>query len=159
MVTKEHIWDALNQVADPEIPLVSLVEMGIIRDVDVKGHNVIVTMTPTFSGCPALEVMEKDIKNELIKLGLDQVSVEMTFDPPWSSDWIADSAREKIKTIGIGPPKVHGGDFAAILIDPVCCPYCESDNTTLKNSFGSTPCRMIYYCNNCQQPFEQFKPL
>ncbi|MEK6220908.1 MAG: phenylacetate-CoA oxygenase subunit PaaJ, partial [Chloroflexota bacterium] len=122
-------------------------------------HQVIVTMTPTFSGCPALEVMEKDIKNELSKLGLDQVNVEMTFDPPWSSDWIADSAREKIKTIGIAPPKVHGGDFAAILIDPVCCPYCESDNTSLKNSFGSTPCRMIYYCKNCQQPIEQFKPL
>lgn len=159
MISSEQVWDALREVVDPEIPVVSLVEMGIIREVKVSPDLVHVKITPTFSACPALKVMEDDIRAKIIQLGILDVAVEITFDPPWTSDWIAPSAREKLKKIGLGPPPIHGGDFAAILIDPVCCPYCESDQTTLKNSFGSTPCRMIYYCNACQQPFEQFKPL
>lgn len=159
VITEAQVWLALEDVKDPEIPVVSLVEMGIIREVEIKEAGVIVTMTPTFSGCPALEVMGDDIKTRLTELGIENVEVETTFNPPWTSDWIKREAREKIKEIGLAPPKMHGGDFTAILNDPVCCPYCDSDNTTLKNSFGSTPCRMIYFCNNCTQPFEQFKPL
>jgi ring-1,2-phenylacetyl-CoA epoxidase subunit PaaD len=159
VITEALIWQALNDIVDPEIPVVSLVEMGIIRAVIIQDEQVIVTMTPTFSGCPALKVMEEDICSRLGKIGVENVEVVSTFKPPWTSDWIKPEAREKIKQIGLAPPKMHAGDFGALLIEPVTCPYCDSENTTLKNSFGSTPCRMIYYCNNCQQPFEQFKPI
>ncbi|MDH5606995.1 MAG: phenylacetate-CoA oxygenase subunit PaaJ [Anaerolineae bacterium] len=159
VASRQEIWNALGEVADPEIPVVSLVDMGIIRDVSLNGKEVIVTMTPTFSGCPALKVMEEDIISRLSRLGIDQVEVEITLNPPWTSDWITPAARDKIKQIGLAPPKIHQGDFVSVLIDPVQCAYCDSDNTTMKNSFGPTPCRMIYYCNSCQQPFEQFKPI
>jgi ring-1,2-phenylacetyl-CoA epoxidase subunit PaaD len=159
VITEQEIWDALGEVVDPEIPVVSLVEMGIIRSVTLEGARAVVTMTPTFSGCPALEVMEGDIRARLAQMGLEEVRVEKTLDPPWSSDWISEAGREKIKRIGLAPPRVHGGDFLAVLDAPLACPHCDSFNVTLKNSFGPTPCRMIFFCNNCQQPFEQFKPL
>ena len=155
----EKIWSLLDKVVDPEIPVVSLVEMGIIRAVDVREAEVRVTMTPTFSGCPALDVMQSDIVQKLTDAGAQAVRVVQQLDPPWSSDWITESARAKLKAIGLAPPHIHGGEFITVLIDPIACPYCDSTNTTLKNSFGPTPCRMIYYCNQCQQPFEQFKPL
>lgn len=149
----------MDEVVDPEIPIVSLVEMGVIRGVTIQGDQVIVTMTPTFSACPALQVMSDDICVRLAQDGIEQVEVKIIYDPPWTSDWIVSEAREKLKEIGLAPPKMHGGDFSAILAEPVACPYCDSELTTLKNSFGSTPCRMIFYCNACNQPFEQFKPL
>lgn len=155
----DEIWRALDEVVDPEIPVVSLVEMGIIREVLVSGNRVTVKMTPTFSGCPALAVMEDDIRTRLLRLGLDDVEVHKILNPPWTSDWISDDARAKLKKIGLSPPRIHGGDFIAVLDAAVTCPYCDSFNTTMKNSYGPTPCRMIYYCNSCQQPFEQFKPL
>jgi ring-1,2-phenylacetyl-CoA epoxidase subunit PaaD len=154
------IWQALDDVKDPEIPVVSLVEMGIIRAVEVIDEGVVVTMTPTFSGCPALQVMQTDIKQKLKELGFATVEVKQSLYPPWSSDWITDEARQKLKNFGLTPPPRHGGNFEILLLETVSqCPYCDSKNTTLKNSFGPTLCRSIYYCNNCQQPFEQFKPL
>ncbi len=158
-VTEQDIWQALDEIPDPEIPVVSLVEMGIIREVELAGDGVAVTMTPTFSGCPALEVMKTDIKQKLTGLGLQPVEVRQTLDPPWSTDWITDAARQKLKSFGLAPPHKHGGDFEITLYASATCPYCDSTNTTLKNSFGPTLCRAIYYCNNCHQPFEQFKPL
>jgi ring-1,2-phenylacetyl-CoA epoxidase subunit PaaD len=148
-ITVNDIWQILDKVKDPEIPVVSLVEMGIIRDVEIDGDKVLVTMTPTFSGCPALQVMKTDIEEKLHERGLVSVEVKQVLDPPWSSDWITDEARQK-----------HGGNLQEILLfDTVSCPYCDSQNTTVKNTFGPTLCRAIYYCNDCQQPFEQFKPL
>ncbi|MCB9136084.1 MAG: phenylacetate-CoA oxygenase subunit PaaJ [Anaerolineales bacterium] len=156
----EKLWQILAQIPDPEIPVVSLVEMGIVREVEQtpEGH-VTVTMTPTFSGCPALEVMKNDIDTRLKEAGVPNVTVRVVLAPPWTSDWITEPARAKLKTFGLAPPKKHGGDFAVLLFDPVPCPYCNSEHTTLKNNWGPTPCRMIFYCNACQQPFEQFKPL
>ncbi len=160
MRTPDAIWQALDQVKDPEIPVVSLVEMGIVRDVAVEpGGAVTVTITPTFSGCPALEVMKTDIVEHLRAMGIERVKVETTYTPPWTTDWISDEARAKLKAFGLAPPPLHGGNFEIVLMDAVACPYCGSARTSLRNSFGPTPCRMIYYCNNCQQPFEQFKPL
>ncbi len=154
------IWHILEQITDPEIPVVTLVEMGIIRDVrqDESG-KVTVTITPTFSGCPALEVMKNDIRDRLREAGVEEVEVHVTLSPPWSTDWITEEGRRKLKAFGLAPPPKHGGDFAILLLDPVACPYCDSENTSLRNNWGATPCRMIFYCNNCQQPFEQFKPL
>ncbi|KAA3659869.1 MAG: phenylacetate-CoA oxygenase subunit PaaJ [Chloroflexi bacterium] len=155
----QEIWNALNEVPDPEIPVISLVEMGIVRQVRLLADGVEVTITPTFSGCPALKVMEEEIAAKLRDIGCEQVTVKTTLSPPWTSDWITDAARDKLKAFGLAPPTKHGGDIQITFFEPVACPYCDSDNTTIKNSFGSTLCRAIHYCNNCQQPFEQFKPL
>jgi len=159
-ITVENIWEVLDEVKDPEIPVVSLAEMGIIRQIEISGETVIVTMTPTFSGCPALQVMKTDIEKRLREEGISSIEVRLVLDPPWSSDWITAEARQKLKNFGLAPPPRHGGNLQEILlIDIVACPYCDSTNTTIKNSFGPTLCRAIHYCDNCQQPFEQFKPL
>ncbi|KAA3647916.1 MAG: phenylacetate-CoA oxygenase subunit PaaJ [Chloroflexi bacterium] len=158
-ITAEDIWTALEDVMDPEIPVVSLVELGVVRDVQVDGYKVTVHMTPTFSGCPALEVMGGDVVERIRQLGTEDVTVEWIYDPPWSSNWIKPAARDRMKTIGLAPPAIHNGDFQIVLLEPVECPHCTSMNTSLKNSFGTTPCRMIYVCVDCREPFEQFKPL
>jgi len=156
----EAIWKALDEVKDPEIPVISLVEMGIVRAVDVDGSAISVTITPTFSGCPALHVMEQDIEARLRLLGATAVSINITLHPAWSSDWISDEAREKLRQFGIAPPPKHGGQLADVaFFETAVCPRCSSTRSTLKNSFGSTLCRMIWVCNDCQEPFEQFKPL
>lgn len=158
-VRVEDIWRALEDVPDPEIPVVSLVEMGIIRDVLVAEGAVVVTMTPTFTGCPALLVMEDEIKTKVRELGIDEVRVENRFDPPWTTEWITAEARQKLKGIGLAPPPRHDGDFELVILNAAICPHCDSEDTVLRNSFGRTPCRMIFTCNHCTQPFEQFKPL
>jgi ring-1,2-phenylacetyl-CoA epoxidase subunit PaaD len=153
------IMEALNQVMDPEIPVISIVEMGLIRDVTVRQDGVTVKMTPTFSGCPALHVIKADITDCVRDLGFENVNVETVLDPPWTSDWISDHARDKLKKFGLAPPARHGGRVELTFYDTVACPYCDSQNTQLKNDFGPTLCRAICYCNNCRQPFEQFKAL
>ncbi|MDX1665064.1 MAG: 1,2-phenylacetyl-CoA epoxidase subunit PaaD [Candidatus Promineifilaceae bacterium] len=158
-ITEETIWEALEAVKDPEIPVVSVVEMGIVRDVTIEEGRVTVTMTPTFSGCPALHVMHDDIEAQVRALGVEDVTVETTLHPPWTTDWITEEAREKLKAFGLAPPRRHGGNLPITFYDTVTCPYCDSDNTVVQNTFGPTLCRAIYTCNNCQQPFEQFKAL
>lgn len=153
------IWRALESVTDPEIPVVSVVEMGIVRAVNVESDAVHVTITPTFSGCPALHVMRAEIAETIRNLGVDDVTVETTLHPPWSSDWITDEARAKLKAFGLAPPPRHQGNIPITFYEAVACPYCDSKNTIVKNTFGPTLCRAIYTCENCRQPFEQFKPI
>lgn len=159
MVTPPEIWKALEDVKDPEIPVVSVVEMGIVRDVVVVEGKVAVTMTPTFSGCPALHVMKSEIEKRVRELGADDVEVTISLAPRWTTDWITDDARAKLKAFGLAPPPRHGGDLNVIFLDTAACPFCGSNDTAIKNTFGPTLCRTIYYCNSCQQPFEQFKPV
>lgn len=156
---EELLWDALQEVKDPEIPAISLVEMGIVREIELKGNEIVVTMTPTFSGCPALVEMKTLIKEKMLEMGADSVEVKSVLSPAWTSDWITEDGRRKLKAFGLAPPPQHGGNIVLTFFDPVTCPYCDSQNTSLKNSFGSTLCRMIYYCNDCQDSFEQFKAL
>jgi ring-1,2-phenylacetyl-CoA epoxidase subunit PaaD len=158
-LTIEQAWDILRNVKDPEIPVVSVVEMGIVRKIEVQDGNVQVTMTPTFTGCPALQVMHDEIIAALKDAGAPEVLVTISHNPPWSSDWIKPEARQRLKEFGLAPPPMHGGFISLDIVNTSACPYCDSENTTLKNSFGPTLCRAIYYCNDCQQPFEQFKPL
>ncbi len=158
-ITTQTIWNALDEVKDPEIPVVSLIEMGIVRDVEIEGDNVVVTMTPTFSGCPALVEMQTLIRDKLLAIGAPSAEVKTVLKPAWSSDWITAEGRRKLKEFGLAPPPIHGGDINVTFFDIVECPRCGSKNTTVKNTFGSTLCRAIYYCNACQEPFEQFKPL
>jgi ring-1,2-phenylacetyl-CoA epoxidase subunit PaaD len=158
-ITREQAWKILENVKDPEIPVVSVVEMGIIREVQIEDETVRVTMTPTFSGCPALQVMQDEIQTRLEEAGASRVEVKISHNPPWSSDWISPEAREKLKNFGLSPPPMHGGHIDLALLEVARCPYCGAEDTSLKNSFGPTLCRAIYYCNKCRQPFEQFKPL
>jgi len=158
MKDEEAIWAALHEVMDPEIPVVSLVDMGIVRAMEPNKETVNVTLTPTFSGCPALLEMENLIREKLAELGY-HTEIETQFNPPWNSDWITETGREKLKAFGLAPPPLHQGNVEIILYDQASCPHCDSADTTLKNNFGSTLCRTIYYCNECQQPFEAFKAL
>lgn len=156
----DAIWKLLDEVKDPEIPVVSLVEMGIVRDVAIDTQNIVtVTITPTFTACPALQVMKTDIVGRLQEAGIECIEVKVIYSPPWTTDWISLDAKAKMRAFGLAPAPQHGGSFEITLLDEMTCPYCGSHHTSLKNSFGSTPCRMIFYCNACQQPFEQMKPL
>lgn len=161
MTPEAKVWQALEAVKDPELPLVSVVEMGIVREVIIGGDGgVLVKMTPTFSGCPALDVMRREMITAVHSLGYHEVRVETVLNPPWSSDWITDSAREKLKALNIAPPLRHGGDVTAVIfIDVAVCPRCGSKNSVLKNAFGPTLCKSVWYCNDCQDAFEQFKAL
>jgi len=159
-ITTDTIWQALDDVKDPEIPVISVVEMGIVRDVIVSDEGVVVKMTPTFSGCPALHVIQYEIAERVRQMGVESVTVETVLNPPWSSDWITDEAREKLRQFGLAPPPKHNGNLISVaFLDVAVCPRCSSTNTVIKNSFGPTLCRMIWYCNDCQDAFEQFKPL
>lgn len=155
----EDIWRVLDEVMDPEIPVVSMVEMGIVRAVDLQDGTVVVSIAPTFAGCPALDVMREGIHARLGEMGLERVEVKTVLTPPWSSDWITHGGRAKLKAFGLAPPPVHGGNVKLFFPDEVGCPYCGSTNTRMTNSFGPTLCRAIYVCRNCRQPFEQFKAL
>ncbi len=159
MIKEEQIWQALEEVKDPEIPPVSVVELGIIREVVIEGEDVKVKMTPTFSGCPALHVIQADIEAKVRSLPVGKVTVETVLYPPWTTDWITADGRAKLKAFGLAPPMKHGGNLEITFYDLATCPYCDSADTVIKNTFGPTLCRAIYYCNNCQQPFEQFKAL
>lgn len=155
----EQIWQELDRIMDPEIPVISLVELGIVRGVAYEGPGLVISLTPTFAGCPALEVMKQAVHQRMAALGLTGVTVRVVLSPPWTTDSIAPEARRKLKAFGIAPPVMHGGQVEILFAEQAICPHCDSSDTELKNSFGPTPCRAIYVCNSCRQPFEQFKPL
>jgi ring-1,2-phenylacetyl-CoA epoxidase subunit PaaD len=159
MSTHNDILSALESVKDPEIPFVSIVEMGLIADVQVGDDSARVKITPTFAGCPAVEVMRAESEKTLRALGIKNVSVQITFDPPWDSNRISEEGRRKLKEFGLAPPMRHNGSVDLIQIQFTACPFCGSENTKLESLFGPTLCRAIHYCNNCQQSFEQFKPV
>jgi ring-1,2-phenylacetyl-CoA epoxidase subunit PaaD len=157
---EERIWDELSRIADPEIPAISLVDLGVIGSVDVNHERVRVELLPTFIGCPAIAVMQQQVTEVLSSLALaPRVEVEISFDPPWTSERITPRGRERLRLSGFAPPVLaatDGLDELAVL--PIAeCPYCGSRNTTLDNAFGPTLCRSIYHCADCRQPFEQFK--
>src|SRR5437016_14461287 len=156
---EEQIWQALQTITDPEIPVVTIVELGIERQVDVRPEGVTVTIAPTFAGCPALHVIQQDIQSRLTELGVTNVQVKMQLTPAWTSDWISDEGRAKLKAFGLAPPVRHGGNMNVMLLQVAACPRCGSHNTRLQNSFGTTLCRSIYTCKACHETFEQFKAI
>lgn len=155
----EQVWQALAQIPDPEIPVINVVEMGIVRGVEIEGHKATITMTPTFSGCPALHLIREQLERTVRALGFDPVEVKTVLSPAWSTDWITPEAKERLRQYGIAPPKPKGTQDFLIELEPVPtpCPRCGSLNTSVKNTFGPTLCKAIYVCNNCQEPFEGFK--
>jgi ring-1,2-phenylacetyl-CoA epoxidase subunit PaaD len=159
---ERQVWDALAQIPDPEIPAISLVDLGVIGDVSIddEGRLAHVELLPTFVGCPAIEVMRQRIGERLTELGIaDRVEVEVSFATPWTSERISEAGRERLRRSGFAPPVMTGGDgLDELAVLPIAeCPYCGSPNTTLDNPFGPTLCRAIYHCADCRQPFEQFK--
>lgn len=152
-----EVWEALQAVKDPELPALSVVELGIVREVEVEGGRVRVAITPTFSACPALQVMREEITAALQKLGFAEVELETVLAPAWTSDWITPAGREKLERYGIAPPGPAGGGLLQLEPEPVRCPRCGSLDVGLKNSFGPTLCKSLYVCNGCQEPFEAFK--
>jgi ring-1,2-phenylacetyl-CoA epoxidase subunit PaaD len=161
MVTTEQVWEALAEIPDPEIPVVSLVELGVVRDVTVEGEQVRIEFTPTFLGCPALEVMRDAMAEKVRGLGAEP-DVAVITDDSWSTDRITPAGREKLRSSGFAPPapRAAGAPTLVQLQSAVFrCPYCGSNDTRLENIFGPTPCRSIRYCSNCRQPFEQFKTI
>ena len=163
MVTADWVMEVLHEVKDPEVPAIDVVELGIIRGAVVEGERVTVTVTPTYSGCPATKVIEQDIESALRRHGVADVVVRTVFSPPWTTDWITEEAREKLRVYGIAPPgrAPVGLDLVTLGGPPrtVPCPYCGSSATILESEFGSTACKSIHSCRNCHQPFEHFKAI
>lgn len=155
--------EVLHEVKDPEVPVIDVVELGIVRGAVVDGDRVTVTVTPTYSGCPATKVIEHEIESALRRKGVADVVVTTVFHPPWTTDWITTEAREKLRAYGIAPPgKAPAGLDLVTLGGPtrtVPCPYCGSSNTVRESEFGSTACKSIHSCKSCHQPFEHFKAI
>lgn len=157
--TEDDIWKALEEVMDPEIPTISMVDLGIISGVSLSDSEASITMIPTFSGCPALKVMEEMVKEKIESLGIEKVDVHTNFDIPWTTDRITEKGRKALLKHGLAPPPVHDGYVELSMLSDVECPYCGSRNTEMKTPFGPTLCRSMHYCNNCLNAFEQFKPV
>ena len=160
-MTAEQVWAALEEIPDPEIPVVSLVDLGVIRAVSIEGERVHVAFTPTFLGCPALEVMKRALEAKVAELG-GEPDVEVVTDDSWSTDRISPAGREKLRDAGFAPPAPRAaGPTTLVQLQSKAfrCPYCGSTETRLENIFGPTPCRSIRWCESCRQPFEQFKTI
>ncbi|HUF76213.1 MAG TPA: 1,2-phenylacetyl-CoA epoxidase subunit PaaD [Longimicrobiales bacterium] len=161
MVTAERVWAALAEVPDPEIPVISLVDLGVVRDVNVDGEQVRVEFTPTFLGCPALEVMRDRMEEAVRSLGAEP-QIEVVLDDSWSTDRITPDGRRKLRESGFAPPAPREATAPTLVqleSRAFRCPYCDSTDTRLQNIFGPTPCRSIRWCASCRQPFEQFKTI
>jgi ring-1,2-phenylacetyl-CoA epoxidase subunit PaaD len=160
MVTADEVWEALAEIPDPEIPVISLVDLGVVKDVAVDEGTVRVDFTPTFMGCPALEVMQRAMEATIVELGATP-DIRVRLDDSWSTDDITAEGREKLRVAGFAPPTPRpAGRLELVQLQRgFRCPYCGSMETKLENLFGPTPCRSIRYCEDCRQPFEQFKTI
>ncbi len=164
--TIDDVWRRLSEIPDPEIPLISLVDLGVVRDVDWDGETLVVGVTPTYSGCPATSIINLDIERSLCALGVEKLRLERRLAPPWTTDWIKPEAREKLRAYGIAPPvegKARDPRIEARIETlsgarlEVACPRCGSTDTEKISQFGSTPCKANYRCAACLEPFEYFK--
>ena len=154
--TESIVWTALEDVHDPEIPALSVVDLGVIRSVAVSDDAIHVELLPTFVGCPAIELMRERIRDRLAPLA-SRIDVAVSFAEPWTSERITSAGRRKLKLSGFAPPAAGASTSLIPLVPAARCPYCDSRRVVLENAFGPTLCRSIYYCTECRQPFEQFK--
>lgn len=154
---EQRIREAIASVSDPEIPVLSVVDLGVIAGVRCDGDAVNVDMTPTFVGCPALDVIRDDIRRAVEAVGEQHVTVNTVFDPPWTSDRITAEGRRILKDVGLAPPGPRCGELQTPDLERTPCPYCDSRDTELESLFGPTLCRSIHYCRGCLQSFEHFK--
>jgi ring-1,2-phenylacetyl-CoA epoxidase subunit PaaD len=158
-ISEHKIWDLLSQIPDPDIPVISITELGIVRQVIVDDfRKITVVITPSYSGCPAMSVFKEEIKNKLLENGATSVDLKIELSPPWTTDWLSDVTKNKLKKYGIAPPEEHSSDVIGLFSNKkVTCPHCNQNETKLTSQFGSTPCKSLWFCSHCQQPFEYFK--
>ena len=159
MKTKEDIFALLHEIPDPEIPVISIVELGVIRDVVIADKNIEVTITPTYSGCPAMKQMEDDVRKKLKENGFEEIKINTVFNPAWTTDWLSKEARQKLQNYGIAPPEENTTDKSFLTNRPknITCPRCKSKNTVMVSQFGSTACKALYKCSDCLEAFDYFK--
>lgn len=148
-ISVAEVWDFLEQVPDPEIPVISVVDLGVVRDVAWLGDTLEVTITPTYSGCPAMGVIALDIETELVKQGIKNPTIKTQIAPAWTTDWLSEKGRARLEEYGVAPPQTAGG--------PERCPRCKSSNLEKISQFGSTPCKAQWRCKDCLEPFDYFK--
>lgn len=160
MVTESDIWELLSGVFDPEVPVLTILDLGIVRGVSVNDDSVQIKITPTYTGCPAMQRIEQDIHEVMEDNGISNVTVELVLSPAWTTDWLSEDGKKKLLEYGIAPP-VDELDKSVLFADaPVLgCPKCGSKNTKLVSQFGSTACKAHYKCNDCLEPFDYFKCL
>ena len=160
MVTENEIWDYMEEVYDPEVPVLTIVDLGIVRNITYQGECCKITITPTYSGCPAMKRIDEDVIQKLDEKGIGNVEVDLVLSPAWTTDWLSDSGRKKLKKYGIAPPE-NEVDKSVLFSEPtiVPCPKCDSKDTKLVRQFGSTACKAHYQCNHCLEPFDYFKCL
>ena len=147
--SSKQIWNWLENVPDPEIPVISVVDLGVVRDVKTDNETVEITITPTYSGCPAMRVIEMDIVTELAKHGVESPRFKTSINPPWTTEWLSGKGRARLEEYGIAPPRAAGG--------PERCPLCKSTDVDRVSQFGSTPCKAQWRCKTCLEPFDYFK--
>jgi ring-1,2-phenylacetyl-CoA epoxidase subunit PaaD len=164
VVTRDQVLTCLDEVKDPEVPVLSVVELGVVRDAQVADDGgVTVTVTPTYSGCPAMRVIEESIEEALRRRGAPRVTVQTVYSPAWTTDWIPAAAKAKLEAYGIAPPgaRVESDELVPLrrAVATLRCPWCKSTRTTLRSAFGSTACKALWWCDECRQPFEHFKAI
>jgi ring-1,2-phenylacetyl-CoA epoxidase subunit PaaD len=158
-ITKEQVLTWLEEVKDPEIPVLSIVDLGVITNIDPAEELLTIEMTPTFVGCPALDIMKEEIIAAVRKQGIEKIKVNVSFKEPWTSDKISEKGRAALKKYGLAPPSPNSIIEDIDILSQSPCPRCESIRTELRNPFGATLCRSIHYCLDCQEAFESFKPI
>lgn len=158
-ITVQKVWDWLTEVSDPEIPVLNVVELGIVREVSLTDDKLQVVITPTYSGCPAMRTIEQDIEEILVEYGVSTFEISTVLSPAWTTDWMTDEAREKLRAEGIAPPQKGSADKGLLMgrLRAVKCPRCGSVETSMLSQFGSTACKALYKCSQCLEPFDYFK--
>jgi ring-1,2-phenylacetyl-CoA epoxidase subunit PaaD len=161
MVDEATIWNYLEEVPDPEVPVLSVIDLGIVRGVKViSDKEVEITITPTYSGCPAMNYIEKNIREILTEKGIGTIHIQTVLSPAWTTDWMSEAGKEKLLAYGIAPPVNEVDKLVLFGASPIVkCPQCHSENTKMLSQFGSTACKALYQCNDCLEPFDYFKCL
>lgn len=159
MITEETIGQLLQEVKDPEVPVLSVIDLGIVRSINIVNDSVHIIITPTYSGCPAIDVISMDIRLKLLEHGIKNIKVEQTLSPAWTTDWMTEEGKQKLKAFGIAPPNTKQQFFKEEMFsqEAVECPQCNSFHTQLISQFGSTACKALYRCNDCKEAFDYFK--
>lgn len=152
---EEKIWHLLETVCDPEIPVLTIIDLGIVRDVKYESGVANITITPTYSGCPAMDAISMDIRFKLIEHGFTNIKISSVLSPAWTTDWMSENGKRKLNAYGIAPPRLVADGITSV--NSLQCPQCHSTNTKLISQFGSTACKALYQCNDCKEPFDYFK--
>jgi len=159
MVVTDKIWKLLEKVCDPEVPVLTILDLGVVREVKENEDGVEIVITPTYTGCPAMDMIEVNIKSVLQEHGYDRVKVSMVLSPAWTTDWLSEEGKQKLKAYGIAPPVGKSSDKGALFAEAkkIQCPQCDSINTETISQFGSTACKALHRCKDCLEPFDYFK--